>query len=52
MAVNNVKKRHMRTVAKIYLQLNKLQNSDIRFDVVEVYIINGKCKINHIKEIM
>ena len=52
MAVNYTKRKHIKSVAKMYLYLNKLNYSEIRFDVVEVFINNGKCNINHIEGIM
>lgn len=52
MAVNYTKRKHIKSVAKMYLCVNKLNNSEIRFDVVEVFINNGKCNINHIEGIM
>lgn len=52
MAVNYTKRKHIKSVAKMYLYLNKLNDSKIRFDVVEVFINEGKCKINHIEGIM
>lgn len=52
MAINKTKMNHIRNSAKIFIHLNKLYNSNIRFDVIEVIIKNGKCKINHIKDIM
>ena len=52
MAVNYTKKKRIKSVAKMYLYLNKLNHSEIRFDVVEVFISNGKCNINHIEGIM
>jgi len=52
MAVDFTKKKHIKNVAKIFLQFNKLQNYEVRFDVIEVFIINGKCRINHIKGAM
>lgn len=52
MSVNSVKKRHIKQVAKTYIYLNKLHTHEVRFDIVEVFIINGKCKINHIEEAM
>lgn len=52
MAVNFIKKRHMESAAKIFLAVNKLKESEVRFDVVEVLIMNGKCKINHLEGIM
>lgn len=48
-AVNNAKKRHIRTVAKTFLYLNKLIKYEVRFDVIEVFINSGKCEINHIE---
>lgn len=52
MAVNSTKLQHMKAAAKIFLTLNKFTKYDIRFDVIEVFCINGKCYINHIKQII
>ena len=52
MAVDEIKKNHLKSSASIYLYQNKLYKYDIRFDVVEIIINNGKCKINHIEGIM
>lgn len=52
MAVNSIKKKHIKFVAKIYMFLNKIREQDVRFDVIEVLIMNGKCKINHLEGIM
>ncbi len=52
MAVNSIKKQHIKKASKIFLYLNKMYKYDIRFDVVEVYICEGKCKITHLKNIM
>lgn len=52
MAVDLVKKRHIKNAAKIFLQINNLNNCIVRFDVVEIIIKDGKCKINHIEGIM
>lgn len=52
MAVNYLKRKHMKIASKIFLLLNNLNNSPVRFDVVEVFINDGKCEINHIKQIM
>ena len=51
-AVNYIKKKHIKCAAKIFLTLNNIKNCCIRFDVVEVFIKDGRCKINHIKQIM
>ena len=50
-AVNVFKKRHMWNAAKYYLHKNNLQNSFIRFDVIEVYLKNGKVLTNQIRNI-
>ena len=52
MAVNSEKKKRIKNSAKIFLHINKLYNSDVRFDIVEVLINNGKCEINHIEGAM
>ena len=51
MAVNYIKKKHLKTVAKMFLHKNFLYGYDVRFDVVEIFIKDGKCKINHIEGI-
>ena len=51
-AVTFIKKKHMKTVAKIFIQLNNLYKYNVRFDVIEVYIQEGKYKVNHIERIM
>ena len=52
MLINYTKRKHIKSVAKMYLYLNNLKNFAIRFDVIEVFIINGKCNINHIEGIV
>lgn len=52
MAVNSIKRKHIKRVAKTFLYLKNLHQYDVRFDVVEVFIINGKCEINHIEGAM
>lgn len=52
MAVNSTKLQHMKTAAKIFLTLNKFNKHEIRFDVIEVFFINGKYSINHIKRVV
>lgn len=37
-AVNNKKQNNIRRLAQIYLSKNKIKDTDVRFDVVEVYI--------------
>ena len=52
MAVGNTKLKHMISTAKIFLMLNNFYKYDIRFDVIEIMIKDGKCKINHIEKII
>lgn len=52
MAVDGLKKKHLKSSASIYLYQNQFYKYDIRFDVIEIIINSGKCKINHIKGIM
>lgn len=52
MAVNSIKKKHIKSVAKTFLYLNRLYGHKVRFDVVEVFINDGKCEINHIEGAM
>lgn len=52
MSINSTKKKHIKAVAKTFLHINRLNIYDVRFDVIEIFINDGKCKINHIKEAM
>ena len=51
-AVNSIKKKHLRKAAEIFLHINKLQMDEVRFDVIEIFIKDGKCNINHIEAII
>ena len=51
-AVNKTKIKHMSDAARVFLRLNKFNKYEIRFDVIEIFIKDGKCKINHIKQII
>ena len=48
-AVTKTKQIHIEQTAQYYVCKNKLENKQIRFDVVEVYLIAEKYKIKHIK---
>ena len=48
-AVDKRKQKHIISATKYYLLINKLMNYQIRFDVIEVYLIGNIYKINHIK---
>lgn len=51
-AVNNIKQRHIKQVANYFLCKNNLLERFIRFDVIEIMLVKGKFKVNHIKQIM
>ena len=48
LAVNKAKQRKITLTTRLYVLKNKLQNSFIRFDVIEVYK-KDKFYINHLK---
>ena len=52
MSVNFSKKNHIKLAAKTFLYINKINGHEIRFDVIEVFIFNGKCDINHIEGVI
>ena len=49
-AVNNIKRKHIYQAGKYYLYKNKITNEAIRLDVIEIFIKDNKCKINHIQK--
>ena len=51
-SVNFYKKKHIYATAKYYLYKNNLNKVFVRFDIIEVYLINHKIKINHLKNVM
>lgn len=50
-SVHAIKQKHIFNVAKYYIYKNHLENSFLRFDVIEVFVQNYQFKINHIKQI-
>lgn len=51
-AVDENKIEHIVKTAKYYLYSNRIQNKNIRFDVIEVFIYKGRYRVNHIKQFM
>lgn len=51
-SVNFYKKKNIKMAAKYFLYVNRLYNSFIRFDLIEVYCRNERVYINHIKDII
>lgn len=50
-AVDKNKIKHITNAAKYYIYKNHLENKNIRFDVIEVYITEKVGNINHIKNV-
>ena len=51
-AINKQKLIHICKTATLFSLLNKLENNNIRFDAIEVYISNKKAKIRQVKNIV
>ena len=51
-AVDNKKIQHIYNTANLYLKLKNVRNIIIRFDIIEVYILNNRYCVNHIKQIL
>ena len=50
-AVDEGKQNHIYKTAKYYLYKHKLENSYVRFDVIEIYLKIDKYRLNHIKNV-
>lgn len=50
-AINENKKKHIIQTSKYYIYVNQLENKNIRYDVIEVYINEKDYLINHIKNV-
>lgn len=51
-AVNSVKQKHMIKAAQYFLYKTNSINNFIRFDVVEVLIVDGRFNVKHIEKII
>lgn len=51
-AVNYYKRKHLCATAEYYLYKNRIENIPIRFDIIEVFLINHKITINHVKNVI
>lgn len=49
-AVNRLKRQHIYRCVEYYIYVNKTKKLPIRIDVIEIYLENGRVKINHIKQ--
>ena len=50
-AINENKKRHILNATRYFIYKNHLENKNIRFDVIEVYINQKHKVINHVKRV-
>ena len=50
-SVNKYKQKHIVNATKYYVYKNSLENKNIRFDIIEVYINKKNKFINHIKNV-
>ena len=50
-AVNTVKQKHITNSAKYYIYKNSINNTFIRFDIIEIFVEDYNFKINHLKQI-
>lgn len=51
-AVDNTKQKHLIKAIKYYIYSNRIENQNIRVDVIEVYKIGERHIINHIKQVI
>lgn len=49
-SVNNIKKLHILKTANYYLYKNDINDKNIRFDIIEIYLLKKIYKINHLKQ--
>ena len=50
-AVNEKKQKHIYWAANFYIYLHNIRYTNLRFDVIEIYVGKYSYKINHIKQI-
>lgn len=50
-AVDREKKKHILKSTKMYLHIHNIDNAFVRFDVIEIYLSNNKCKLVHLKNV-
>ena len=52
LSIGSVKERHIWKTAEYYIYINRIEDVEIQFDAIEVYIKKTKIYINHIKQII
>lgn len=48
-SVNRIKLKRIKNVAKYFIMVNRLETKQIRFDIIEVYLVSQEIFLNHIK---
>ena len=51
-SVDRNKQKHIKQATKYFIYKNNLENTCIRFDIIEVYLYKKRYYINHIKNVM
>ena len=51
-SVNKRKKKCLMYTGEYYIYKNKIKNVTIRFDIIEVLLINHKISINHVRNVI
>ena len=51
-AVTSIKQKHMLKTAQYFLYKSNCANSFVRFDIIEVLLVEGRFVINHIKQVI
>ncbi|MCI8519004.1 MAG: YraN family protein [Clostridia bacterium] len=51
-AVNREKIRHIMKTAMYYLYMTRQETAFVRIDVIEVYLMHGEVRINHLKQVI
>lgn len=48
LSIGNVKEKHIWKTAEYYIYINRIENIEIQFDAIEVYLEQNSWKINYI----
>ena len=51
-SVDLKKQKHIKQVIKYYIYKNRIENTTIRIDIIEIYIKKQSIKINHVKQVL
>lgn len=51
-SVDERKVKHILKGARYYLHIHNMNNANVRFDLIELFFVNKKFLINHIKQII